>query len=77
MSSLPHAAVPDPLVWGPPGAIPDERNCGCSGRRWPRCSGRRPAESLADRLTERAYRELVRAGRMIDAKRPPFVGARM
>ncbi|MEN3540528.1 Rv3235 family protein [Microbispora sp. ZYX-F-249] len=37
-------------------------------------AGRRPPETVAGRLTERAYRELVRAGKMIDAERPPLTG---
>lgn len=37
-------------------------------------AGRRPPQTVAGRLTERAYRELVRAGRMIDAERPPLTG---
>ncbi|MEU6407254.1 Rv3235 family protein [Microbispora sp. NPDC046933] len=37
-------------------------------------AGRRPPETVQDRLTERAYRELVRAGKMIDAERPPLTG---
>jgi hypothetical protein len=77
MSSLPqHAAISDPLVWGPPGASPDERKLRQLGQALAEVlSGRRPPESVADRLTDRAYRELVRAGRMIETKRPPFVGS--
>ena len=64
-----------PLVFGPPGAIPDERRLRHLGQALAEVlAGRRPPETVADRLTERAYRELVRAGRMIDARRPPFVG---
>ncbi|MEV1200962.1 Rv3235 family protein [Microbispora rosea] len=37
-------------------------------------AGRRPPETVQDRLTERAYRELVRAGKMIDTERPPLTG---
>ncbi len=37
-------------------------------------AGRRPPATLADRFTERAHGELVRAGRMLDASRPPFAG---
>ncbi|MFG1703573.1 Rv3235 family protein [Nonomuraea sp. M3C6] len=63
----------DALVWGPPGAIPDERKLRHLGQALAEVlSGRRPPETIADKLTGRAYRELVRAGRMIHANRPPF-----
>ncbi|GII82770.1 hypothetical protein Ssi03_07600 [Sphaerisporangium siamense] len=38
-------------------------------------AGRRPPAGVADHLTERAYAELVRAGRMIETRRPPLAGA--
>ncbi|NUS02657.1 MAG: hypothetical protein HOV97_08820 [Nonomuraea sp.] len=64
-----------PLVWGPPGSRPDERRLRHLGQALAEVlAGRRPPGSVADRLTERAYRDLVRAGRMIHAERPPFVG---
>ncbi|MEU4571816.1 Rv3235 family protein [Nonomuraea sp. ATR24] len=63
------------LVWGAPGALPDERRLRQLGQALAEVlAGRRPPETLIDRLTDRAYRELVRAGRMIDSPRPPFVG---
>jgi hypothetical protein len=37
-------------------------------------AGRRPAGTVAGRLTQRAYGELVRAGRMIHTRRTPLVG---
>ncbi|WP_327109086.1 Rv3235 family protein [Nonomuraea glycinis] len=65
-----------PLTWGPPGAMPDERKLRHLGQALAEVlAGRRPPETVADRLTERAYRELVKAGRMIDSRRPPFAGA--
>ncbi|SEG66394.1 hypothetical protein SAMN05444920_103795 [Nonomuraea solani] len=65
-----------PLVWGPPGSIPDERKLRHLAQALAEVlSGRRPPETVADRLTDRAYRDLVRAGRMITAGRPPFAGA--
>ncbi|MEU6997108.1 Rv3235 family protein [Nonomuraea sp. NPDC046570] len=68
-------AVRRALVWGPPGAIPDERRLRHLGQAMAEVlAGRRPPKSVSDRLTERAYQELVRAGRMIDTRRPPFVG---
>jgi hypothetical protein len=69
------ALEPDPLVWGPPGAIPDERGLRLLGQALAEVlTGRRPPETVAGRLTDLAYRELVRAGRMIRATRPPFAG---
>ncbi|MEV4833263.1 Rv3235 family protein [Nonomuraea sp. NPDC049486] len=68
-------ALDTPLVWGPPGALPDERRLRHLGQALAEVlSGRRPPETVADRLTDQAYRELVRAGRMLDTRRPPFVG---
>ncbi|TMR98281.1 hypothetical protein EJK15_13845 [Nonomuraea basaltis] len=65
-----------PLIWGPPGAIPDERRLRHLGQALAEVlAGRRPPETVADRLTGRAYRELVRAGRMIQSSRPPFAGS--
>ncbi|WP_157250454.1 Rv3235 family protein [Nonomuraea typhae] len=64
-----------PVIWGPPGALPDERRLRHLGQALAEVlAGRRPAESLADRLTDRAYHELLHAGRMIETDRPPFVG---
>ncbi|MFI6596176.1 Rv3235 family protein [Nonomuraea sp. NPDC050536] len=69
------ALDPRPLVWGPRGALPDERKLRHLAQALAEVlSGRRPPETVADRLTERAYRELVRAGRMINTRRPPWVG---
>ncbi len=69
------APEPDPLVWGPPGAIPDERGLRLLGQALAEVlTGRRPAETVAGRLTDLAYRELVRAGQMIRATRPPLAG---
>ncbi|HLU71100.1 MAG TPA: Rv3235 family protein [Nonomuraea sp.] len=68
-------ALDAPLVFGPPGTLPDERRLRHLGQALAEVlSGRRPPETVADRLTDQAYRELVRAGRMIDTPRPPFVG---
>ncbi|MFC4011517.1 Rv3235 family protein [Nonomuraea purpurea] len=65
-----------PLVWGPPGSVPDERKLRHFGQALAEVlSGRRPPESLADRLTERAYRELILAGRMLHTTHPPFAGS--
>ncbi|WP_188191265.1 Rv3235 family protein [Nonomuraea sp. SYSU D8015] len=65
-----------PLIWGPPGAIPDERKLRHLGQALAEVlAGRRAPETVADRLTDRAYRELVRAGRMIQTNRTPFAGS--
>ncbi|MEU0566279.1 Rv3235 family protein [Nonomuraea sp. NPDC005983] len=70
------ALDPRPLVWGPPGATPDERRLRLLGQALAEVlTGRRPPESVADRLTGQAYRELRRAGRMIESKRTPFAGS--
>ncbi|MEV1170183.1 Rv3235 family protein [Nonomuraea sp. NPDC049784] len=74
-----HGALaldPRPLVWGPPGAIPDERKLRHLGQALAEVlAGRRPPETVADKLTARAYRELVQAGQMIQTARPPFAGS--
>ncbi|MER7501304.1 Rv3235 family protein [Nonomuraea pusilla] len=68
-------STPLALVWGPAGSRPDERALRHLGQALAEVlAGRRPPETVADRLTERAYQELVRAGRMLDARRPPFAG---
>ncbi|WP_327585391.1 Rv3235 family protein [Nonomuraea sp. NBC_00507] len=65
-----------PLIWGPPGATPDERKLRHFGQALAEVlAGRRAPETLADRLTSRAYRELLKAGRMIRTNRPPFAGS--
>ncbi|MEV0617048.1 Rv3235 family protein [Nonomuraea sp. NPDC050404] len=68
------ALAPHPLVWGPPGALPNERTLRHLAQALAEVlTGRRPPESVADRLSDRAYRELAKAGQMIHASRPPFV----
>ncbi|GAA0404338.1 hypothetical protein GCM10009530_65530 [Microbispora corallina] len=58
-----------------PGAVPDERALRGLGQALAEVlAGRRPPETVQGRLTERAYREMVRAGKMIDTARPPLVG---
>lgn len=57
------------------GARPGERHLRCLGQAMAEVlTGRRPAQTVQDKLSERAYRELVRAGKMIHADRPPMVG---
>ena len=75
--ALAPARVPRPALpyGGPPGAPTDERRLRGLGQALAEIlAGRRPPETVAGRLTERAYRELVRAGKMIDAERPPLTG---
>lgn len=58
------------------GSVPGERRLRGLGQAMAEIlSGRRPPETVQDRLTERAYAGLCRAGKMIDARRPPLVGA--
>lgn len=54
---------------------PAERHLRCLGQAVAEVlAGRRPPETVQGRLVERAYRELVRAGKMIYTERPPVVG---
>jgi hypothetical protein len=60
---------------GPPGSVPDERRLRGLGQALAEVlAGRRPPQTVQTRLSGRAYRELVRAGKMIEAERPPLVG---
>jgi hypothetical protein len=63
------------LVFGPAGAPPDERRLRALGQAVAEVlAGRRPPRSVARHLTERAHADLLRVGKVIDARRPPFVG---
>jgi len=63
------------LIVAPRGSAPDERRLRGLGQAMAEIlSGRRPPEAVQNRLSERAYRGLVRAGKMIDTQRPPMVG---
>ncbi|MFC4058079.1 Rv3235 family protein [Planomonospora corallina] len=65
-----------PLVWGPPGAVPDERRLRALGQAVVEIlAGRRPPASVSCHLTRRAHAELIRAGKVFDCTRPPRVGA--
>lgn len=65
----------EPLVWGPRGALPDERRLRSLGQAVAEVlAGRRPAAALSGRFTARCHAELVRAGTMIEARRPLLVG---
>ncbi|WP_250213869.1 Rv3235 family protein [Acrocarpospora catenulata] len=64
-----------PLILGSTGNAPEERRLRWLGQALAEIlAGRRPPESVQERLTERAYAELVRAGKMIDTSRPPLAG---
>jgi hypothetical protein len=64
-----------PMVWGPAGTPPDERRLRHLSQAVAEVlAGRRPPESVADRLTDSAYRGLVKAGHMYNSDRPPFAG---
>ncbi|MEZ0074994.1 Rv3235 family protein [Planotetraspora sp. GP83] len=69
------AASRGSIIIAPPGSLPDERRLRGLGQAVAEIlCGRRPPETVQDRLSERAYRELIRAGRMIETQRPPLVG---
>ncbi|MFG1698388.1 Rv3235 family protein [Nonomuraea sp. NPDC049309] len=64
-----------PMVWGPAGAPPDERRLRHLAQALAEVlAGRRPATTVAGRLIDRAYRDLVRMGTMYHGDRPPFAG---
>ncbi|GAA4222009.1 hypothetical protein FHR32_004218 [Streptosporangium album] len=65
----------EPLIWGPPGAIPDERRLRALGQAIAEIlSGRRPPSSVSSQLADRTRAELVRSGKIINCARPPLVG---
>ncbi|MEU7987381.1 Rv3235 family protein [Streptosporangium canum] len=64
-----------PLIWGPPGAVPDDRRLRALGQAVAEIlSGRRPPSSVSAHMTERTHAELVRSGKIINCTRPPLVG---
>ncbi|MBO3745043.1 hypothetical protein J5X84_03115 [Streptosporangiaceae bacterium NEAU-GS5] len=64
----------EPAARGP--IEPDERRLRGLGQAVAEIlAGRRPPDTVQDRLTDTAYAGLVRAGRMIESRRPPLVGA--
>ncbi|MCK2221162.1 Rv3235 family protein [Actinomadura sp. ATCC 31491] len=81
MSAAPHfprtdgalALDPQPMIWGPPGATPDERRLRHLGQALAEVlAGHRAPETLADRLTSRAYRHLLTTGALFRSGRAPF-----
>ncbi|GHH68502.1 hypothetical protein GCM10017673_17540 [Streptosporangium violaceochromogenes] len=64
-----------PLIWGPPGAPPDERRLRALGQAVAEIlAGRRPPSSVSPHLTDRARAALLRSGRVITCDHPPLVG---
>ncbi|MBG0813302.1 Rv3235 family protein [Planomonospora sp. ID82291] len=74
----PEPAVPAirrPLVWGPPGAVPDARRLRALAQAVAEIlAGRRPPASVSRHLTRRAHAELIRTGKIIDGALPPRAG---
>ncbi|WP_433373618.1 Rv3235 family protein [Streptosporangium sp. CA-115845] len=74
----PEAPAPPtgrPLIWGPPGAIPDERRLRALAQAVAEIlAGRRPPASVSCHLTGRAQAELTRSGKIINSARPPRAG---
>ncbi|MEU8206721.1 Rv3235 family protein [Streptosporangium sp. NPDC049046] len=71
----PGSSAGKPLVWGPPGAVPDERRLRALAQAVAEIlSGRRPPASVSCHLTGRVQAELARSGKVIDSARPPRVG---
>lgn len=74
----PEAPAPPtgkPLIWGPPGAIPDERRLRALAQAIAEIlSGRRPPASVSCHLTGRTQAELTRSGKIINSARPPRAG---
>ncbi|MFJ2032391.1 Rv3235 family protein [Streptosporangium sp. NPDC087985] len=64
-----------PLIWGPPGAIPDGRRLRALSQAVAEIlSGRRSPSSVSSLLTDRTHAELARSGKIINCARPPLVG---
>ncbi|GAA3117462.1 hypothetical protein GCM10010466_05590 [Planomonospora alba] len=78
LAADPEPAAPPyrrPLVWGPPGAVPDERRLRALGQAVAEVlAGRRPPATVSRHLTRRAHAELIRAGKVFSCTRPPLVG---
>ncbi|WP_061299387.1 Rv3235 family protein [Herbidospora cretacea] len=67
--ALAHAPEPSP------GPVPDERRLrGLAQALAEILAGRRPPQTVQQHLSGRAYANLLRAGKMIDSTRPPWVG---
>ncbi|WP_214408652.1 Rv3235 family protein [Sphaerisporangium fuscum] len=70
----PSAGPYGPRRGFPGGSPPDERALRNLGQAMAEIlAGRRPPAAVAEHLTDRAYAELVRAGTMIQTRRPPRV----
>ncbi|MEU6722121.1 Rv3235 family protein [Nonomuraea wenchangensis] len=80
MSAAPRIPYTDgalalsPMIWGPPGAAPDERRLRHLGQALAEVlAGCRSPDTLADQLTGRAYRHLTGTGLLFSTGRAPFV----
>ncbi|WP_326636188.1 Rv3235 family protein [Streptosporangium sp. NBC_01755] len=72
---VPAPPTGKPLIWGPPGAIPDERRLRALAQAVAEIlSGRRPPASVSCHMTGRAQAELARSGKIINSARPPRAG---
>ncbi|MEV8636310.1 Rv3235 family protein [Streptosporangium sp. NPDC051023] len=64
-----------PLIWGPPGAIPDERRLRALCQAVAEIlAGMRPPSSVSSHMTDRAKAELARSGKIMKCARLPLVG---
>ncbi|GGS79321.1 hypothetical protein GCM10010156_42510 [Planobispora rosea] len=64
-----------PLIWGPPGAVPDARRLRALGQAFAEIlSGRRPPSTVSRQTTSQVQAELLRAGKVFDCPRPPMAG---
>ncbi len=73
--ALALAPEPGPLVLDSPAPPPESRRLRALGQAVAEVlAGVRPAASVADRFTDRAHAELVRAGTMLRTRRPPRAG---
>ncbi|GAB1820400.1 Rv3235 family protein [Herbidospora sp. RD11066] len=69
------ALAHEPETAPAPGPVPDERRLRALAQALAEIlAGRRPPQTIQDRLSGRAYASLLRAGKMINTTRPPWVG---
>ncbi|WP_425312289.1 Rv3235 family protein [Planobispora rosea] len=60
-----------PLIWGPPGAVPDARRLRALGQAFAEIlSGRRPPSTVSRQTTSQVQAELLRAGKVFDCPVP-------
>ncbi|TKK88446.1 hypothetical protein FDA94_14235 [Herbidospora galbida] len=69
------ALAHEPEALPAPGPMPDERRLRALAQALAEIlAGRRPPQTIQNRLSAPAYASLLRAGKMIDSTRPPWVG---